>query len=333
MTASPKFNNRWIGTVLRARLLINPQSENLLIGTIDDAEYAEIELAQKWDVDFNDDELSYNKRQLNRPFKIHLENGVIHSLSVDRTMTKDLKIQLKAIVSQLQVDTNKVDGVSNNAFYKTTERTVTGNCETTYDISTLPDYLVQSNSDLIPMRDLKGEGDIINVVKTRDHNKCTERYGIVNERNEYRMDNNVVHSETSRIVLSGSLKDYTIQSSVTTNQVIYNDRQSFTNIHYVNLKLESVEESTSPSSMRPQIQVGYNFQVEQLSVYNDLRNNDRYFNSNDRTVTNEETIRSDEETIRSNEGTFIRYNKQMNRSNEQMIRSSDRLTQGMRRGN
>lgn len=293
LTTSPKLNDRWIGTVLRGRLLINPQSENLLIGKIEDAEYAETQLSQRLDAYFNDELLSYNKRQLNEPFKIYLENGAIHSLSVDKTMTNDQKIQLKAILSQLQVDTNKVGGDGNNTFYKKTEQTVTGNCETTYEINPLPEDLL-SNTDLIPLPHLKGE--VISVVKTRDHNKCTERYGLMSERNEYPKGNNV---EASRIVLSGSLKDYTIQSSMTTNKVIFNDPYSFTTIHYVHLKLESVEESTSQWT---QTQVGYKSKFEQLSFYTDFQKNSN---------SNEQTDRSNKETLTS-DGT---------------------LTQGMPKGN
>lgn len=159
----PELNNQWVGIVTKARLSILPQSDNLLIGKVSQAEFAEIhqQLTQGWDSDLEENQLAYKNWPLSeKPFEIHLKNGAIRSMSVDRTMTNDQINQLKAIVSQLQVDTNAQNEIkckhnqlpekdSNNAVYKTMEPTVTGNCETIYDISPLPEYLTQSHRDWV----------------------------------------------------------------------------------------------------------------------------------------------------------------------------------------
>lgn len=171
-------------------MTIRPQSENVLIGQISQAEYGEVDqqLSEKWNFDLNDRQVAYNQWRLNEPFKIILENGAIRSLSVDRTMTDYERNQLKVIVSQFQVDTNaqyKMEyddnrlpqGDNNNALYKTMEPIVTGNCETIYDISPLPDYLVQSNREWVPMPELKEGGEFIQIVKTRNYSNCVVRRG------------------------------------------------------------------------------------------------------------------------------------------------------------
>ncbi len=164
MTALPELNNQWVGIVTKARLNIRPQSENVLIGKVSQAQFAEIhqQLPQGWDSELEEDKLAYHDWPLSeKPFEIHLKNGAIRSMSVDRTMTNDQINQLKAIVSSLQVDTNAQNEIKckhnqlpeadnrNNAVYKTMEPTVTGKCETIYDISPLPEYLTQSHRDWV----------------------------------------------------------------------------------------------------------------------------------------------------------------------------------------
>lgn len=163
LTALPELNNQWVGVVTKARLSIRPQSEHLLIGKVSQAEYAEIhqQLPQGWNSDLDDKQLAYQNWPLSeKPFEIHLKNGAIRTMSVDRTMTNDQINQLKAIVSQLQVDTKAQNEIKckhnqlpekdyNNAVYKTMEPTVTGKCETIYDISPLPEYLTQTHRDWV----------------------------------------------------------------------------------------------------------------------------------------------------------------------------------------
>lgn len=254
--------NKLGGVVSRARLSIYPESDDLLIGQISQAEYAEVD--QKFpeeNSDFND--LAYNEwtlnEPLNKPFKIHLENSAIRSLSVDSRMSNHHINQLKFIVSQFQVDTNAQNEIqsednhlpeedSNNAYYKTMEPTVSGNCETIYDISALPDYLVQTHPDWVPLPELREEGEFIKIIKTKNFNNCNERSGYLdnNDESTNKMDFKPRTSENekdlsgplvTRIIISGDLRTYTIQSSVTTSK-----RGS--SYDYVNLTLESVEQST-----------------------------------------------------------------------------------------
>lgn len=90
LTALPELNNQWVGIVTKARINIRPQSDNLLIGKVSQAEYAEIhqQLSQGWDSELDEKQLAYRNWPLSeKPFEIHLKNGAIRSMSVDRTMT------------------------------------------------------------------------------------------------------------------------------------------------------------------------------------------------------------------------------------------------------
>lgn len=172
-------------------------------------------------------------------------------------MTNHQINQLKVIVSQFQVDTNAENKIedennvlpeedSNNAFYKTMEPTWTGNCETHYDISPLPDYLTRDT-----VSELNGEEQFMQIVKTRNNNNCYERSGyFYNITGHYRrLDDQFPLSEISRIIISGSLKNYTIQSSITTNKV--NGSPDLHDLYdYVNITLESVEQKTNDLPLR-----------------------------------------------------------------------------------
>lgn len=193
LTALPELAQQWAGVVTRARLSVRPQSANTLVAKVSQAEYATVHqtLQGGWeDQEIDENQLGFRPLPLSkRPFQIQLKNGAIHSLDVDRTMTNEEVNQLKGIVSQLQVDTNAQNEIkckynqlpssaeANNAVYKTMEPTVTGKCETIYDISPLPEYLTQSHRDWVPMPELKQNGQFLDIVKTKNYSNCDERMG------------------------------------------------------------------------------------------------------------------------------------------------------------
>lgn len=100
--SSPESNDKWSGIVYRGRLIIQPQSNDLLVGEFSRFEYAEVK-----DCDYNANDFEYNEKlDMNKPFRIHLENGVIGKLSVNPSMTQYESDTLKVILSSFQVNTN-----------------------------------------------------------------------------------------------------------------------------------------------------------------------------------------------------------------------------------
>jgi hypothetical protein len=52
---------------------------------------------------------------------------------------------------------------------------VTGKCETTYDVSPLALYLLQSKPELAPLANLRGSGHILDIFKTQNYSDCHQR--------------------------------------------------------------------------------------------------------------------------------------------------------------
>lgn len=199
-----------------------------------------------------------------------MENGVIQSLSVDNSLSNYEINQLKVIVSQFQVDSNGHNRIvfsetvfnensDNDAFFKTMEPIVTGNCETIYDISPIPEYLIKSHPEWVPLPELKGlSGEHIRVVKSRNYENCHESSDYLLD-NAGRKDtiesvwrrNHLFAVEDRRIVISGSLESYTIQSSFSVNKVINRLNNSPALIEFVNTTLQSVADVSNGLENEP----------------------------------------------------------------------------------
>lgn len=276
VTAIPELKNQWVGVIGTGKLTIRPQSNDVLVGKLENVKYAQVhhELSGGWDEFIPKEQLEFVPAQMNeKPFEVRLRNGVIHSIAVDKTMTNNDINQLKAALSQLQVDIrgqnlikskyNQLpeDGINSQAVYKVMEPTVTGKCETLYDISPLPEYLIQTHREWAPLPHLKGNGMHFKIVKTKNYDHCEHRLGYhfgLSGANEWKVNTNtmgeaVSKSAISDVIVSGKLDEYTIQSSVTVNKVIakpgQNDQKHAEVVGAVNLTLESVQETHE----RPQV--------------------------------------------------------------------------------
>jgi hypothetical protein len=124
-----------------------------------------------------------------KPFEIQLRKGAVSSLSI----SKDLPVWevniLKSIASQFQVDTQGKNLMKQykeyknqpanlvQTVFKTMEDTVNGECETMYDVSPLPEWVMQYKPELVPMPNLKSNGEIIDIVKTKNFSNCDQRVG------------------------------------------------------------------------------------------------------------------------------------------------------------
>lgn len=243
----------------RTELSIRPKSRNQLIGQFNQFEYADVKDVQSVemiDSRSSEQDVEYNRKpSMNKPFEIRLDNdGVIRSLLVDRSMTDNESKLMKILLSSLQVNTqdknNKFASAENDndALYTVMEPIATGNCETIYDISTVPEYLLKSKPELAPLSTFDDKDELIKIIKTRNNKKCTE-YPVTSRRQadddttfnpnpNYEQD-----EEVSQIIISGSLNTYTIQSSVSTQNITAKDNGSF--YKNVNLTLQSVEEVLS----------------------------------------------------------------------------------------
>ncbi|XP_037047593.1 vitellogenin-3-like [Bradysia coprophila] len=238
-----------LGFVSSVGLTIHPQTDRVLIGRITDAS-SKI-LTHDQTPDERDSVPTFVP--IGKQFKFFLKNGVIDSLSVDRTLTTTEINRMKLIVSQFQVDTKAEnviesmnnhlpDANTNNALYTTMETTVSGTCETSYDISRLPEYLAYANYGSIASLSRYAVGDdVIEIKKHINTKNCEELTGtdfmdIVSKKN----DRDSIVSRDTRIIITGSLDKYIIHSSEYYNQMLDIN-------NYVYLSLESLKRTNDNS--------------------------------------------------------------------------------------
>ncbi|GLV41988.1 hypothetical protein CBL_10147 [Carabus blaptoides fortunei] len=239
-----QVDNQYAGVVLKAQFIVRPKGDGVLYGRLQDTQYAQVhaKLPGGWKSQIPESQLAYRPVQMsNKPFEIIMKNGTVQELIVDKAIPNWEANIIKSVISQIQVDVQgenmiksrynqpaERDSNSYSAEFKTMEDTVTGKCETLYDIDELPEYILQSEPQLAPLPHLKADGEFIDVVKTRNYSNCDERivyhYGL-HEMDDWEpasaaMGDFFLKSSVSRVILSGNMKRHTIQSSVTTNKIV-----------------------------------------------------------------------------------------------------------------
>lgn len=247
LTAIPKLKNQWVGVYTKADLTIRQLAQDTLIGKLHNGQYSEFHdsLANGPAEYMPDYELQYRPMEMNtKPFEIRMNNGIVHSIAVDKDMTNIELNRVKSIVSQLQVDiqarnaisdernhlpqNNDADDNKNQAAYKVMEPTVTGKCETNYDITRVPMYLAQNYPEINSARVPLGKSEsVYEVVKSKNYSNCEQSMGYhfgVFGMNGWEPNTNVMgslsKSAVSRIIITGDFDKYLIRSAVTTNRVV-----------------------------------------------------------------------------------------------------------------
>jgi len=189
LTALHQVSDQYVGILTRAKLDIVAKSESQLIAALRDAQFAKVQknLPGGWGSWIGDEELSYEPLPVSsKPIEIRLQDGVIEEVVVDASLPTWEINMIKGVISQLQMDVKGkhliespenqlASGEDKNAVFKTMESTVTGRCEVQYDISALPEYVLQSRPELAPLPELRKDGDFIDVVKSTNFSRCAKR--------------------------------------------------------------------------------------------------------------------------------------------------------------
>lgn len=276
LTGLDNLSDRYSGILYKSKLVIRPKSSNELLATLKDAQYAQFNshLPGGWQSDLPDSELQYKQLPVSgMPFVIKMQDGVVQDLIVESSVSNVEANMLRSIVSQIQFDTqgknlinsriNQLprDG-SNSAVFKTMESSVTGKFETLYEINPLPAVTLEYRPWLAPYADLKGDGEVIEIVKHKNYSNAEAlveyHYGLEDlsgaEPSTNFINNFFLRSSVSQAVVTGNLKNYIIQSSVTVNKVILsptlsNEEKGMV-VSYLNLTLASVsQENSAPSDL------------------------------------------------------------------------------------
>ncbi|XP_076672909.1 vitellogenin [Andrena cerasifolii] len=277
LTSLDKLSDQYSGIVLKGLLTVQAKDPSTLVAKVSKGEYAKIhmKLPNGWDSQISDQMLELRELPITeKPFEIKVKHGVIRDLIVDKSIPTWEVNLLKSIVSQLQVDTQGENAIRDRSVqvpdddesygtFKAMEDSVGGKCEVLYDITPLPDHMVHAKPELVPMPHLKGEGQHLDIIKTKNFNKCDQRmayhFGITGHTDwEARTKENgklLSKSSSSRIIISGKLKHFAIQSSVTTTHMFVTPRfyeyQNGIVISKMNLTLQNMHRiSNSLSSPR-----------------------------------------------------------------------------------
>ncbi|XP_043272412.1 vitellogenin-like isoform X2 [Venturia canescens] len=242
LAALNDVEDHYTGIILKAMLTIRPKSMDTLQAKVWKARYARIHtnLQDGWKTEIPDSVLDYQLLPMSEKiFEIAMKHGTIRDVIADKGVPTWEVNMLKSIMSQLQVDTqgenlmpskyNQIpEGDNISAMYKTMEDSVGGRCEVSYDINPLSEYIMSQKSQYLLNPELVADQNAIDIVKTKNYTNCEQRmsyhFGFTgssrwdpstNENSEF-----MSRSSISRIIITGNLKTFTIQSSVVTDKVV-----------------------------------------------------------------------------------------------------------------
>nr|XP_023016640.1 vitellogenin-like [Leptinotarsa decemlineata] len=277
-------SDQYSGILITANLKIQPKSDGKLQGLISESKYSHVhsKLPHGFNSFIPDSELVWRPLDLSsKPFQIEMEAGVITDLIVSKDMSEWQANILKGIVSQFQLNTNArnpssgfqqslPDGEKNSAIFVTMEDTVSGKTSTLYEIRPIPKHVVQYNKQESKYLDFVGDGEVIEVVKHKNYSEHMELpsyfYGFggmelfresAGKAATNSMGRFITRDTISRAVLTGSLREYTVRSSVTTNKVFVSpnmyEAQRASVISVMNVTFESMGAPTQniPEVPRP----------------------------------------------------------------------------------
>ncbi|XP_011879025.1 PREDICTED: vitellogenin-1-like [Vollenhovia emeryi] len=230
-----KLDDQSSGIFINGDITVQVKSSDTLRAVVSNAQYAPVNkvLPEGW----NTTDLQYQELSLSgKPFEVKLQNGLIQDVLIDQDVPTWEVNLLKSFLSQLQIDTqgqNMIpsedtqmpDDSQPQGTFKVMEDSVGGKCEVRYSITPMPENVLSENPELVPLPNLRKDGHHIDIMKVKNYTKCEQRMayhsGIVG-RMAWKPESNdgpLSRSCTSRIIISGNLKRFTIQSSVTTHKI------------------------------------------------------------------------------------------------------------------
>ncbi|XP_033336974.2 vitellogenin isoform X1 [Megalopta genalis] len=267
LTGLDKISNQYNGLLTKALLTVQAKDADTLGAKLSHGQYANIhtDLPNGWDSEVSDQNLDLRSVPCSgKPFEIKIKQGVIRDLIVDKSVPTWEVNLVKSVVSQLQLDTLGANAIKNRKItqvpkddepygsYPVMEDSVSGKCEVRYDITPLSDFMIRLKPELVPLPKLKGDGHHIDIMKTKNFGRCEQRMGYhfgLSGMNKWEPGSNdngqfLSRSSTSRVIISGSLKKFVIQSSVTTSKMLvsprFYDEQIGLVVSKVNLTLAKV---------------------------------------------------------------------------------------------
>ncbi|XP_012139904.2 vitellogenin-like isoform X3 [Megachile rotundata] len=286
-TTLDEFPEEYAGIMMRGYLTVQAKDEGKLTAKLTKGHYAHVNgyLPMGWDEDIPNQQLVPHDIPISeKPFDIKLMDGVIDSVIVEEDVPNWEVVLLKSIISQFQVDIkgNKIveghdvkvpDENDPRGGFTVLEDYFAGLNEVRYDFKPLSEQQFRTRPELVPKPELKGSGQHIDIVKTKRYDRYPEMLEKVlsmtrQMKKEPKTNKNLMSkSSISRIVISGSLKDFVVQSAVSTSKMTitpsFNDAQNSTVLSKLSLTLEDMHEikTPMPSPTKPK-STGYRISFE-----------------------------------------------------------------------
>ncbi|XP_030756122.1 vitellogenin-like [Sitophilus oryzae] len=335
-----EVSDQYSGIFLKAKLHISKRSDGKVQGRISGSQYAQIHshLPNGWDTEVPESQMSYKQLSLSeKPFQMVVEDGLIQNIIMEKEVSNWEANVIKSIASQYQLDVqgknvipnpinNLPSGEDMNGVFKTMEKTVTGETETTYKIHNLPMYILQSQPWLAPKADLQGESEVFEVIKSKNYTNSEEKpsyhYGFGDITDGKPTDNSLgeflTRQSQSRVILTGKPSRYTIQNSYTINKIVItpslNNKERGSVISVVNVTLAEIKnQNQQPEDLSNPVDIG-----DLVYTYgNPFSQNDQVRQKNMQHYSSNEAVSEE-----SNEGLWRRHPRSISQSIEKYNRES-----------
>lgn len=272
LTGLDDIAEQFSGVLMKAVITVQRRDSDTLRAKVSKSQYAHVHklFEHGRDTEIPDPMLELQDMPMSgKPFDIKMRHGVITDLITERDVsTWEVNI-LKGIISQFQVDSLGENAMKSKgtqppsdkepfAMFRSMEDSVGGKCETTYDITPLSESVLVRQPELVPMPHLKEDQWHMEIIKNRNYSKCSQRvdyhFGLTGkikmEAGANANGNFLTRSSMSRVIVSGNLKRFTIQSSVTENKMFASPRlfDNYPGVVYtkMNLTLVSFKDVGTP---------------------------------------------------------------------------------------
>ncbi|KAL0112919.1 hypothetical protein PUN28_012281 [Cardiocondyla obscurior] len=261
------LKQQYTGLQLKGVLTIQVKSPDTLLAKLSDTQYARIHktLSDGPETKIPEQMLDYQPLSMSgKPFEIKLRHGVIRDLKVDRDVPMWELNVIKGFASQLQIDTQGENIIyrksaqipedeNSSLMYRAMEDSVGGLCEVMYEISPMTE---DSREDMHQRISLP-QSHNWKVKKTKNYERCQQRqiyHHNVNDptKKSNKQDEIVSQLSTSKMIISGNLKRFTIQSAETKNVITVKTEPFNPTAYgtvYSTIKLTLVEKSNLSDSL------------------------------------------------------------------------------------
>merc|ERR1740128_917044 len=176
------------GGIIKGRLVIEPVDENTinlaLVKT--SSKLFNEDVMDLWEKDVVPGrEVSVgDKMYLEKPMQIKIVSGKVESVAIGKEEPLWVVNFKRALAAQIQIQLDRTSSIlqpqqpemkqfyAENSVYHTLEGSVTGECQTWYHISRLPEEQVKTDPELVPQPELCEDRPVYEIIKNRDLDKC-----------------------------------------------------------------------------------------------------------------------------------------------------------------